>query len=132
MAGSDSLLHGKTYLSVYSEMHSATLERKYSLVSMVSMRNISETDTLYLLRADYYNTEGSKIRTYFDFPIFVLPMETIEIIIEYADNEGGTGSNFLFEWETPVNCPEPFFEAVMSSRQGTQGMAFVTHGRRVK
>ena len=128
----DSLVHGKSYLSVYSQMYSYTQHQKYNLTGMISLRNISDVDTIYFLKADYFNTEGANIRTYFDFPIFVLPMETLEIVIDQIDVEGGTGSNLLFEWKTPMNCPEPVFEGVMNSMQGTQGVAFTTYGRRVK
>lgn len=128
----DSLVNGKSYLSVYSQIYSLTQKQKYNLTGMVSLRNISDKDTIYLLRADYYNTEGLKVRTYFDYPIFVLPMETLEIVIAQADVEGGTGSNFLFEWKTPPNCPEPLFEGVMSSMQGTQGISFITQAKRVE
>jgi hypothetical protein len=128
----DSLSYGKSYLSVYSQMYSISLHRKFNLTGMISMRNVSELDTIYLLRADYFDTRGAKIRTYFDFPIYVLPMETLEIVIDQQDIEGGTGSNFLFEWKTPDDCPEPLFEGVMNSLQGTQGISFTTHARRTK
>lgn len=128
----DSHVHGKSYLSVYSQMYSFTQKQKYNLTGMISLRNVSEKDTIYLLRADYFNTEGSKIRTYFDYPIFVLPMETLEIVIAQVDVEGGTGSNFLFEWKIPENCPEPLFEGVMNSMQGTQGISFTTHAKRIQ
>ncbi len=128
----DSLVHGKSYLSVYAQMYSLTQKLKYNLTGMVSLRNVSETDTIFLLRADYFNTEGDKVRTYFDFPIYVLPMETLEIVVAQEDVEGGTGSNFLFEWKTPLNCPEPLFEGVMSSLQGAQGVSFTTQGKRIE
>lgn len=128
----DSLIHGKSYLSVYSQIYSFTQKRKYNLAGMISLRNVSEKDTVYLLRADYFNTEGENIRTYFDYPIYVSPMETIEIVIAQDDVEGGTGSNFLFEWKIPPNCPEPLFEGVMNSMQGTQGIAFTTQARRIE
>ena len=128
----NSLSFGKSYLSVYSQIYSFTQKRKYNLTGMISMRNVSEKDTIYFSRADYFDTEGNKIRTYFDFPIYVLPMETLEIVIDQDDIEGGTGSNFLFEWIIPNNCPEPLFEGVMNSMQGTQGISFVTHGKRIR
>lgn len=129
--GVDSLVSGKSYLSVYAQMYSFTQNQKYNLTGMVSLRNVSEKDTIYICRADYYNTEGLNVRTYFDFPIFVLPMETLEIVIAQLDVEGGTGSNFLFEWKIPVNCPEPLFEGVMNSMLGTQGISFTTHAKRI-
>jgi len=128
----DSLEYGKSYLSVYSQMYSFSQNQKYSLTGMVSLRNVSETDTIYFLRADYFNTGGEKIRTYFDFPISVLPMETLEIVIAQKDVEGGTGSNFLFEWMTPRDCPEPLFEGLMNSMEGNQGVSFTTYARRVE
>lgn len=126
------LISGTSYLSVYSEMFSYSQMQKYRLTGMISMRNLSETDTIYLTRADYYNTSGTKIRTYFDSPVYLQPMGTIEIVIATKDVEGGTGSNFLFEWKTPPNCPEPLFEGVMSNMEGTKGLAFLTEGRRIK
>jgi hypothetical protein len=132
LSQSDTLDYGKSYLSVYSQMYSFTQNQKYNMTAMISMRNVSEVDTIYLLRADYFNTEGAKIRTYFDYPIYLLPMETIEIVIDQSDIEGGTGSNFLFEWKTPVDAPEPLFEGVMNSMQGNQGVSFLTRGRRVR
>ncbi len=132
IAETDSLVFGETYLSVYSEMYSFSQKQKFNLTGMISMRNVSETDTIYLLRADYYDTAGTKIRSYFDHPVYLRPMETVEIVIAHDDVEGGTGSNFLFEWKTPPGDPEPLFEGVMNSMQGNRGVAFVTHGRRTR
>jgi hypothetical protein len=128
----DTLTHGKSYLSVYSQIYGFTENQKNSVTATVSMRNVSEADTVYILNAVFYNTEGTKIRSYFEFPISIVPMETIQIIIPHEDNEGGTGSNFLFEWKTPADCPEPLFEGVMCSMQGTQGFSFATQAVRTK
>ncbi len=132
IAETDPLVFGKTYLSVYSEMYSYSQKQKYSMTGMISMRNVSEKDTIYLLRADYYDTVGAKIRAYFNHPVYLRPMETVEIVIAHEDVEGGTGSNFLFEWKTPPGCPEPLFEGVMNSMQGNRGVAFVTQGIRTR
>ncbi|HKK77838.1 MAG TPA: DUF3124 domain-containing protein [Saprospiraceae bacterium] len=128
----DSLIYGQSYLSVYSQMYSFTQKKKYNLTGMISIRNVSESDTIYLTRADYYDTSGERIRTYFDYPIFVKPMETLEIVIAQDDIEGGTGSNFLFDWSIPLNCSEPLFEGVMNSMQGKQGVSFTTQGRKIE
>ncbi|PQV45054.1 uncharacterized protein DUF3124 [Jejuia pallidilutea] len=128
----DSLEFGKSYLSVYSQIYSITEHRTHNLTSMVSMRNTSELDTIYLLRAEYYDTHGKSVRTYFNTPIFLAPMETTEIIIDEIDVSGGTGSNFIIEWKIPKDCPEPLFEAVMTSTMGQQGLSFTTQAKRVK
>ena len=124
----DSLIHGSSYLSVYSEIYERSEKRLFNLTATISIRNISSTDTVYLFRADYFHTGGRLIRTYFDFPIYVAPMETVEIVIAETDKGGGTGANFVFEWAIPPGSHEPFFEAVMISTYGQQGLSFTTQG----
>ncbi len=126
----DSLVRGSSYLSVYSEIYSVTEERTHSLTVTVSIRNLSSTDSIFISRSDYYDTHGGLIRTYFDYPVFVRPLETIEIVIDEADAVGGTGGNFVFEWATKPGTHEPFFEAVMISTSGQQGISFTTRGIR--
>lgn len=128
----DSLEYGKSYLSIYSQIYSISEHRTHGLTAMVSMRNTSDKDTIYLLRAEYYDTHGNSIRNYFEDPIFLAPMETTEIIIDEIDVTGGTGSNFLFEWKIPYNSPEPLFEGIMNSTMGQQGLSFTTQGVRIE
>lgn len=127
----DSLKRGKTYLSVYSQIYSETEHRSHSLTATVSLRNINTTDTVYIDKATYYNTHGEAIRTYFESPIFIAPMETVEIIIDESDKEGGTGANFLFNWSVKPNSNAPYFESVMISTSGQQGISFTTQGKHI-
>lgn len=128
----DTLEYGKSYLSVYSQIYSADDKRVTNLTAMVSLRNTSDLDTIYLLKAAYFDTYGTLVRTYFDKPVFLAPMETTEIIIDLTDISGGTGSNFLFEWKIPQGCPEPLFEGIMNSTKGQQGLSFSTQAKRIK
>lgn len=129
---SDSLEYGKSYLSVYSQIYSSSEHKTHNLTAMVSLRNTSDVDTVYLLRAEYYDTHGKSVRKYFDFPIFLEPMETTEITIAEVDVSGGTGSNFIFEWKIPKDCPEPLFEGIMNSTVGQQGLSFTTEAKRIQ
>lgn len=128
---SDSLVSGTTYLSVYSQIYSQSEHKTHNLTAMVSLRNTSIKDTIYLTKAEYFDTHGQSVKTYFDEPIYLAPLETTEIIINEKDISGGTGSNFIFEWNTPKNCPEPLFEGIMNSTMGQQGLSFVTQGHRI-
>jgi len=128
----DTLLKGSSYLSVYSQIYGMTEHRTHDLTVTVSMRNTNLRDTVYINMASYYNTEGKLIRTYFDRPVFLLPMETVEIIIDETDREGGTGANFVFDWTVAPGSNEPFFEAVMISTAGQQGLSFTTSGVRMR
>ncbi len=128
----DTLTAGKSYLSIYSEIYSSTEHKTHPLTAMVSLRNTSDADTVYVTRAEYYDTHGVSVREYFDAPIYLAPLETAEIIIAESDLTGGTGSNLIIEWRTPANAPEPLFEAVMNSTAGQQGLSFTTQAIRIE
>jgi hypothetical protein len=128
----DSLQTGKTYLSVYSHIYSFSMDKSQPLTAMVSLRNTSDADTLYISKADYYNTKGALIRHYFKKSIYLSPLETVEIVIDEADEHGGSGANFIFEWTAKTTAPEPLFEAIMTSFRGSQGLSFTTQGRRIE
>lgn len=129
---SDSLESGTTYLSVYSQIYSLTEHRTHDLTVTTSIRNTSRADTLIIDRAEYFDTHGSPIRAYVDGPVYLVPMETIEIVIAAKDREGGTGANFMFDWRIKPGSDEPLFEGVMISTSGQQGLSFSTRGIRVK
>lgn len=122
------MVENKAYLSVYSQVYSHTEHKKHNLTATVSMRNTSYMDTIYITVADYYNTHGDLIRSYFEEPIYIAPMETVEIVIDENDEGGGTGGNFMFHWLSMRHTTDPLFEAVMISTSGQQGLSFTTQG----
>lgn len=122
------LVQGKSYLPVYSHIYHRLENRTFDLTITVSIRNITMTDPIYILKADYFNTDGDNIRQYIQKPIYLKPMETVEIIIAEDDNEGGSGANFVFEWAVKKDKNPPLFEAVMISTNGQQGLSFSTRG----
>tara|TARA_R110002111_G_scaffold6850_2_gene28737 strand:+ start:690 stop:1202 length:513 start_codon:yes stop_codon:yes gene_type:complete len=128
----DSLEIGTSYLSVYSQIYSYSQHKTYNLTAMVSLRNTSVTDSIYLYNVDYYDTHGTLLKPYIKNPVFLAPMETLDIVINEADITGGTGSNFIFDWKTPKNCSEPIFEGVMTSTAGQQGLSFITQAKRIR
>ena len=128
----DSLQKGKSYLSVYSEIYSQTEHITHNLTSTISMRNINLEDTIYIEKAEYFNTEGHSIRSYFDHPIYIAPLETVEIVVDETDIAGGTGANFIFEWATRDSIADPLFEGVMISTSGQQGLSFTSKGVRIQ
>ena len=128
----DSLEYGKSYLSIYSQIYSSSEHRTHNLTAMISLRNTSDMDTIYVLKAQYFDTHGKSVRNYFNQPIYLAPLETTEIIIDEVDVSGGTGSNFIFEWKIPENCPEPLFEGIMNSTMGQQGLSFTTKAIRIE
>ncbi|MCO6499871.1 MAG: DUF3124 domain-containing protein [Vicingus serpentipes] len=126
----DSLIYGETYLSIYSQIYSYTEHLTHDLTSTVSLRNTNKKDTIYVISAEYFDTHGKLIRTYFNNPIFIAPMETVAIVIDEIDKEGGTGANFIFDWAIKPDCTEPIFEGVQLSTAGR--ISFTTQGVRLK
>lgn len=123
--------HGKTYLPVYSHIYHMYEHRTFDLTITVSIRNTSLTDSVYILKADYFNTEGDNIRQYIKSPIYLKPMETVEIVLAEDDREGGSGANFMFDWAVVNDHNSPLFEAVMISTYSQQGLSFATRGVQV-
>ena len=128
----DSLEPGKTYLSVYSQVYSLSEHKTHNLTVTASIRNISLKDTIYITKAEYFDTHAKPIHTYFDKPIYLAPLETVEIVIDEVDQAGGTGANFIFDWKTKPDSTEPFFEGIMISTYGQQGLSFTTEGKRIE
>ena len=128
----DSLESGKTYLSIYSQIYSRTQHQMHGLTATASIRNTNERDTIYITRAEYFDEKGVSVRTYFDRPIYVAPLESVEIVIDERDREGGAGAKFLFDWQIQPGSLEPLIEGVMVSTSGQQGLSFITFGRRIR
>jgi len=124
-------IQGKTYLPVYSHIYHIHEHKTFDLTITISIRNVSMTDSVYILKADYYNTVGTKVRQYLKVPVFLMPLETVEIIIEDRDMEGGSGANFIFDWAMENDKNPPLFEAVMISPYEQEGLAFTTRGVRI-
>ena len=106
----DSLLVGSTFLSIYSQIYMRNEEEQSDLTVTVSLHNPNFTKKVFIDKAVYYNTHGEAIRKYFTEPIFINPMETVQIVIDGIDKEGGTGANFVFDWEIEPQTNEPIFE----------------------
>ncbi len=121
----------KTYLSIYSQIYGQNEHRLHNLTVTVGIRNTSETDTLFIARAEFFDTHGKSIIKYIENPIFISPMETVEIVIDQIQKLGGTGGNFIFDWMMNTENPMPLFEAVMISTSGQQGLSFTTQGIKI-
>lgn len=132
LKGDTTMESASTYLSVYPQVFNVEESTTQALTATVSMRNTSREDTIFISSAKYYNTKGELIRVYFDYPIYLLPLETDQIIIAHKDNEGGTGANFIFDWQKKEDTSDPIFEAVMLSTYGQQGISFTTQGVRIR
>lgn len=117
----------KVYVPVYSDIYSRSKESRTLLTVTLSIRNTSETDSLYVSRVDYYDTQGDLVRRYLDQSIYLKPLESIDYVIDEEDDTGGVGANFMLEWYASRPM-KPIFQAVMMSSIGNKAVAFTTEG----
>lgn len=121
----------KVYVPVYSDIYQRTRNERTLLTSTLSIHNTSETDTLYLSRIDYYNTEGKLVRKYIESTIFLTTFETLEYVVDEEDKTGGSGANFIIEWYGNEKL-NPIFQAVMIGGLGNKSFSFTTEGVEVE
>lgn len=117
----------KVYVPVYSDIYSRSRETRTLLTVTLSIRNTSETDTLYIGRLDYYNTQGDLVRKYLERSVYLKPLESVDYVIDEEDDTGGVGANFMLEWYASEPM-KPIFQAVMLSSVGNKAFAFTTEG----
>ena len=117
----------KVYVPVYSNIYQRTRNERTALTSTLSIHNTSETDTLFITRIDYFNTEGELVKKHLESTIYVNTFETIEYVVEEQDNSGGSGANFVIEWYGNEKL-NPLFQAVMIGGLGNKTFSFTTEG----
>jgi hypothetical protein len=132
MAG-DELSAGQTlYLPVYSKIwHGDRIEGKHPvdrLVSaLVSVRNTSLKTPIKVISARYYGTDGKLLKEYLDKPATVNAMGTLELFVERKESDGGSGANFIIQWDSAAPTNSPVVEAIHADiRTGQQAFVFIT------
>ena len=126
-------IHQDIYVPAYSNLYYETDVRKTYFTVILSLRNISFTDSIYFDRIQYYDTEGKLLREFIEKILVLRPMESIEYIIESPDKKGGSGANFVVSYSSKLNLKNPpFIEAVMLGAIGNYGFSFSSPGIEIK
>jgi hypothetical protein len=118
----------RVFVPAYAEIFYGSAEDTLPLTTTLAIHNSDLTRAIVVSSVRYYNTEGKLVREYVETPIELAAMATHAIVI--APQEGsGWGANFIVEWAAQEAVYEPIIEAVMVSRQGTEGVSFISPGR---
>ncbi len=117
----------RVYVPVYSHIYHRDGDIFY-LTNTLSIRNTDSEASMYVRSAKYFNTSGKLLREYADSPLRLPPMSTLEYIVGARDRIGGSGANFVVEWQSDRHITPPVIECVMISTGGQQGISFVTRG----
>lgn len=115
------------YVPVYSHIYYRQ-GTPLSLETTLSIRNRDLNKYIYLSKIEYYDSQGDLVKSHLESPIRLNALQTINILVEARNHEGGSGANFLVEWQAEADAQAPIIEAVMVGVAGTQGVAFLGEG----
>ena len=122
------------YLPIYSHIWHGEMDKKgqptKTLVSVsVSIRNTDPLKSIRISSAQYYDTDGKKLREYVSAPKTIGPMGTYEIFVPRSDDTGGSGANFVISWKADVPASPPIVEGFHANLPVGRSIAFTTSAR---
>ena len=122
-------IHQDVYVPAYSNLYYESDVRKTYFTVILSLLNITFTDSIYFNRIEYYDSEGKLLREFIDQVLVLRPMESIEYIIESNNKQGGPGANFVVSYSGRSNLKNPpFIESVMLGDIDGYGFSFSSPG----
>lgn len=121
------------YLPVYSHLWYGDRAGRENAPSMsmlsvlVSIRNTSLKTPIRVTSARYYSTDGKLIKEYLGKPVTLAAMGTHELFVERKESEGGSGANFVIQWDAATPTNSPVVEALHADiRSGNHALTFIT------
>lgn len=120
------------YVPVYSHIFHRTGKREFDLTATLSIRNTSPTTVLRIREVDYFDSEGTLLRSFLDQPRQLSPLASTYVVIDERDRSGGVGANFILTWESESPLTPPVVEAVMISTHSGQGVSFTSPARVIR
>lgn len=105
-----------------------------NLVSaLVSIRNTNLKSPIWVTSARYYDTKGKLLTEYLSMPAEIKPMSTLELFVERKESEGGSGANFVIQWNSAAPSNPPIVEALHADiKMGSQALIFITTARPIQ
>lgn len=119
----------KIYIPAYSHIYTGNRQIPSLLTVTLSIRNTDTANAIEIVSVDYYDTKGTRIKSYLPAPVSLKALESVRYVVDYDDKTGGSGANFIVEWrsETPVN--PPIMESIMIGSRSSftsRGRALIT------
>jgi len=119
------------YLPVYAVIQYGDLDRsgaarELPVSALVSIHNTDLEKPIRLLAARYFATDGKFLRNFIASPRVLKPMETVEFLVERRDVVGGSGANFVIQWDAAVPVSPPLVQALHVELQTNRAIVFTT------
>ena len=97
----------------------------------LSIRNIDPKHNITITLVDYYETQGKLLKKQIDKPITLKPLESLRYVIPERDKSGGSGANFIVEWQSEKFVNPPIVESIVIGTQAQQGVSFTSRGKEI-
>lgn len=120
------------YVPAYSHIYRGNQEQPFLLTVTLSIRNIDLYEKITITGVHYYETQGKLLKKFIDTPVELAPLESIRYVIPEKDKSGGSGANFIVQWETGKKVNKPIVESIMIGTQSQQGISFSSRGVEIK
>ena len=120
------------YLPIYSSIYYQDGTKRFPITATVSIRNTSLSDSAFILSARYYDSYGKVIHSYLDSTLLLSPLESIELVVEEKDTEGGAGANFIIEWAANRYSDQLLIQSIMIGTYSQQGISFLTRAKVIR
>lgn len=126
------LSQGQTiYVPAYSHIYVGNKEKPFLLTVTLSIRNIDTKHPIIITAADYYDTKGKRIRRYLEQPVSLGPLESTRYVVSQKDTSGGSGANFVVEWNSKKAVNPLLVETIMIGAESQQGISFTSRGKAI-
>lgn len=117
------------YVPAYSHIYVRDAQRTVNLATTLSIRNASPDRPIILTGIDYYDSNGTLVRSYTNTARRLAPLASTYVVVEQNDVRGGVGANFLVRWQADTPVPPPIVETVMITSESTLGISFRSTAR---
>ncbi len=108
------LSKGQTiYVPAYSHIYTGNTESPSLLAVTLSIRNTDLNHPIKILSVDYYETQGNLLKKYISTPLILDALGTERYVIPHKDKTGGSGANFIVQWEADKAVNSPIVETIM-------------------
>ena len=119
------------YVPAYSHIYVGNREQPFLLTVTLSIRNTDAKHPVTITTADYYDTEGKRLRKYLGQPVSLGPWESIRYVVPQKDKSGGSGANFVVEWNSKKAVNPVLVETIMIGAESQQGISFTSRGQAI-
>ena len=119
----------KVYVPVYSHIYSGDKEYPFYLAATVSIRNTDPNHSITIVTVDYHDSDGKLVANYLKTPLVLGKMASVRYVVKESDKKGGSGANFIVEWQSDEKVNPPIIESIMIGTQSQQGLSFSSRGQ---